>query len=597
MIVIWWLLLVPIWSSTLRPKDSFTNHSKKYLSKPTASLLHKKSSTGDDAIKYSHWASNIPNVLDYAMYATPSLNPTNFFACVSLKTKNSFYFPDVSFNQIHIAIFNSLSSYSTSILFLALAVILNPQFHFTESAMIAGRMYDSLATVSRICMNYRAVFNDSPEKLEECHVKSAYRLYQLLAKQGGLYIKAGQHLAAMDYVLPSHYVKKLASLQDQATPMPIESVNSIFRNEFGLELDQVFSHFSPQPIGTASIGQVHYAILKDSGEKVAVKIQHPRVQVESASDLETLRLAGRVIEFFFPQFQTKHFVKQIQNAIKNELNFHKEACNAEWAAAVFEASQLRSQVLVPKIHRRLSSQRVLTMSFCPGIKIDDREALTRAGIDPERVDKLMYTVFSEMIFKAYRVHCDPHPGNLMIRRTDNGSIQLILLDHGLYHSIRPEMVKKLSEFWIALLLDGHEKIRELAIDCGFPDELASLVISGIKLVKEELIAGTPITEIVKSLEDSLLADIRADQKKILSEFLNSVPSDVLHIIKVYELLAANERRLLGSDVRNKPSLAITTKYALAQEQNILNYYFAKANLWYLRRLIQSSESKRSKSDQ
>lgn len=472
----------------------------------------------------------------------------------------------------------------------AVAIHNNPA-QITESAMIASRMFDSLSTVSKICFNYRQVINESPEKLEECHVKSADQLYQLLVKQSGLYIKAGQHLAAMDHVLPSQYIKKLASLQDQATPMPLASVNEIFRQEFGLELEQVFSHFSSEPIGTASIGQVHYAVLKGSNEKVAVKIQHPRVKVESASDLETLRLAGRVIEFFFPHLQTNHFVKQVQSAIKNELNFHQEALNAEWAAAVFEASQLSGQVLVPKIHHQFSSKRVLTMSFCPGIKIDDREALIRAGIDPVKVDKLMYRVFSEMIFKANRVHCDPHPGNLMIRRTESGTIQLILLDHGLYHSVRPEIVKKLSEFWIALLLEDNKNIRELAVECGFSNELASLVISGIQLVKEELRAGTPITEIVKRLEASLPAEIRSDQKKILSDFLNSLSSDVLHIIKVYELLAANERRLLGPDAKDKPSLAVTTKYALAQEENILNYYLARLHLWYLKHLLQSSPSK------
>ncbi len=438
-------------------------------------------------------------------------------------------------------------------------------------------MCRTLGTVSTICLDYRNVLTKdkfTEQELEECHVRSALKISNLFKKQGGLYIKAGQHLAAMDHILPTPYINRLSELQDQARPMSIKEVNQVFRMEFGKNLDEVFSEFNEEPIGVASIGQVHSAVLKENGQKVAVKVQHLNVEKESVSDLTTLCYAGKMIEFFFPHLSSSHFVKLIQKGIKNELDFHKEAENCKWAKECLSRSVVANRVHVPQVYSNWSSKHILTMEFCPGIKINHAGLLKDAGLDPREVDALMFTVFSEMIFRFNRVHCDPHPGNLLV--SESG--KLIILDHGLYHDVRPEIVESMRELWSALFDQNEAKLREFAAKNGVPDKVTEYMVSALSFFKEELSKDTPIQEIISKLQKDL-KDLETE--KLLYETFNSLPADILHVIKVYELLVANERKLLGSEAKGKPSILVPFKYAQSLKPTLYSNLKYRIKLAYI----------------
>lgn len=419
-------------------------------------------------------------------------------------------------------------------------------------------MCRTLVTVVHICCDYHHVLSTpmrSQGDMRECHVRSSSRLKRLLTKQGGLYIKLGQHLAAMDRALPAPYIEKLSELQDKAKPMTLEEVNHVFQREFGKSLEDVFSEISHDPIGVASIGQVHVGVLKETGRQVAVKVQHMNVDNESNVDLKTLKHAAEIIEFFFPYIQTAPFVRQIERGIRDELDFHKEATNAECAKRFLSQSKVASQTHVPEVYHSLSTKRVLTMEFCPGIKVDDRAALMDAGLDPYMVDSLMYTVFCELIFNLNQVHCDPHPGNLLV--SPEG--KLVILDHGLYHSVSPGTVKCLSDLWL-IVLDGNEKqLRAFAARNGINEAVAEFLISSLSVIRRNVRLGIPITETIKYLQAN---PPDAVTQKLISEAVNALPPDILHVIKTYELLAANERRLLPNlPAKQKPSLWVISQYA------------------------------------
>lgn len=270
--------------------------------------------------------------------------------------------------------------------------------------------------------------NDDLDAWSNVHTRSASKLLHMCTRNGGVYIKVGQHIATLRYLIPNEYCDVLQVLHSKAPVSSIGDVKQILKEDLKRPLEELFSEFDEKPLGTASLAQVHRAKLRATGDEVAIKIQHKDVKNNSAIDIITMDFFFNLVDRTFPDFSMKWLAEETRINLPMELDFLNEGKNCERIRDMFKKF---SWFKTPMIYWDLSTHRVLTMELMDGEEITNVDYIKREKINPNLVTDRLSKVFSEMIFVNGYVHCDPHPGNILVKATSKGP-ELILLDHGLY---------------------------------------------------------------------------------------------------------------------------------------------------------------------
>ena len=224
----------------------------------------------------------------------------------------------------------------------------------------------------------------------------------------------------------------------------------------------MFASFDPVPLGTASLAQVHKAVLH-TGEVVAVKVQHKYVKKHSFVDIWTCDFLVRMVKVAFPQFSFMWLADEMRTNLPLELAFTQEGQNSEKVAKIFKDY---TWLKVPKICWKHTTDRVLVMEYCPGAHINDVESLKSDGIDVFEVSRKIGQMYSKMIFDDGYVHCDPHPGNVLVSKNKAGVTQVVLLDHGLYTQLNNQFRYDYADFWSAIINRDVEAIKAAADNLG-----------------------------------------------------------------------------------------------------------------------------------
>ena len=280
------------------------------------------------------------------------------------------------------------------------------------------------------------------DRWRRLHRKNAKRLYRGIIRLRGVYIKLGQVLSIMGTFLPRAYAEELEGLQDQVPPHPVDEMERTFRASLGKRPSEVFQAFDRKPLAAASLGQVHRATLA-GGEEVAVKILYPNVATVIAIDMRVLGWAVKVYKRFMPIKQIERVADQIRDLLTRETNYLHEAACLERMAANFTAD---ADILFPAVHRELTTDQVLTMSFMPGIKISNVAALAAEGIDPEATARRLVEAFYKQLFVDRFFHADPHPGNFLVQKGPDGKPRIVMLDFGAATETRANHVDGMLEF-------------------------------------------------------------------------------------------------------------------------------------------------------
>jgi predicted unusual protein kinase regulating ubiquinone biosynthesis (AarF/ABC1/UbiB family) len=234
-----------------------------------------------------------------------------------------------------------------------------------------------------------------------------------LVELGPAYIKLGQVLSTRPDLLPDIYIQELEKLQDDVDPIPYADVERIIEEELKARISKLFSEFEPKPIGSASLGQVHAASLRD-GRSVVVKVQRPDIRADLADD----------IAFFHEMaaFLTAHtkageridmvgVIQQLERALADELDYRIEARNA----ATFRRSLAEfPRILIPKVIEAYTTERVLTTERIRGTKIDEVSPLVRIEHDFHPVADELTRAYLKQITIDGHFHADPHPGNVFV---------------------------------------------------------------------------------------------------------------------------------------------------------------------------------------
>jgi len=271
------------------------------------------------------------------------------------------------------------------------------------------------------------------------------RLRRTLDDLGPTFVKFGQVLSTRSDILPEGVLSELQKLQDSAKPMPAGVAQEIVEGELGAPVDEVFASFDPVPLGSASIGQVHRAVLR-GGERVAVKVQRPDAPLRVGGDLELMRDFATFLDQRFGRnlfVDVRGLVAEFEVVISRELDYTAEAENARRFAADFAGTQ----VIIPEVYLGLSTSKVLTEEYIEGTKFRDIRPLVLSPSERRRVATMGADAIFKMAFEDGFFHGDPHPSNLLL--TPGGD--LALLDFGMVGYMSQGDIEALSGLFIAVI--------------------------------------------------------------------------------------------------------------------------------------------------
>ena len=290
--------------------------------------------------------------------------------------------------------------------------------------------------------------------------RSVYeRIRMAIEDLGPTFVKFGQIMSTREELLPPPLIEELRKLQDQVSPIPYEQVLSSDRSA-SLPPPEAFSGIDQVPVASASLAQVHRAVLLD-GRVVALKIKRPGVDELVETDIAILQSLASRLESVFPEsriYNPKGIVHDFASQIRHELDFIHDGKNADRLRANF--SEIPG-IRVPKIFWEYSSSDILVMEYAQGVRIDRTEEIIAMGINPKDLARRGFEAYMKMIFEDGFFHGDPHPGNLLV----SGTGDIIFLDFGLMGVLRPERRQYFIRILFAiinadcdLLLQSFEKL-------------------------------------------------------------------------------------------------------------------------------------------
>jgi ubiquinone biosynthesis protein len=279
------------------------------------------------------------------------------------------------------------------------------------------------------------------------------RMRLAIEELGPTFVKFGQIMSTRTELLPPELIDQLKKLQDHAIPLPFSEVRVVIEqscHNFN-ECDEWFWKIDELPVASASIAQVHSAILKD-GTRVALKVQRPGIVEIIETDLSILRSMAERIETVFPETRVYNpvgMVDDFAHQIVKELDFTRDARNVDRMTRNFRNVP---GIRFPKIYWEYTSPQMMVMDFIEGVRIDDPEAIAAMGIDPHEIGVRGFHAYLKMIFEDGFFHGDPHPGNLLITKERD----IVFLDFGIVGILRPEKRQGFINLLFALVNDDVE---------------------------------------------------------------------------------------------------------------------------------------------
>ncbi|XP_031092886.1 uncharacterized protein slr0889-like isoform X1 [Ipomoea triloba] len=321
---------------------------------------------------------------------------------------------------------------------------------------------------------------------ERQHEVAAEKIYNMCSELGGFFLKVAQIIGKPD-LAPAAWVRRLVTLCDQAPATSYSVIKVVLEKELGQSVDDLFERFDVEPLGSASIAQVHRARLRGNKNDVVVKVQHPGVQELMMTDIRNLQAFALYMQKTDIKFDLFSVTKEMEKQISYEFDFKREADAMQRIQNFLYKNNKKSPVLVPRVMRDMVSRRVLVMEYIDGIPILKMgDEMAKRGINPsgklavaakQNILKSLSLAYGQMILKSGFFHADPHPGNILICK---GS-EVALLDYGQVKDL-PENLRLGYANLILAIADNDQvkalqSYRELGINtvCKCEDELKELL--------------------------------------------------------------------------------------------------------------------------
>ncbi|MEM4244972.1 MAG: AarF/ABC1/UbiB kinase family protein [Candidatus Nanoarchaeia archaeon] len=284
------------------------------------------------------------------------------------------------------------------------------------------------------------------------------RLRMAMEELEGTFIKLGQLLSLRPDLIPQEYCDEFSKLQDDVKPFPYEDVKQIVEEELKMPISRAFKRFEKQPLAAASVGQVHFAILK-TGEKVAVKVQRPKMEEIFKTDIDILYHIAGLIEKYMPEikeYNPKGIVEEFERYTRKELDYMTEARNIDIFYNNFKDNK---KIKIPKVYWDYTTKKVLTMEYIEGKKIGEE---TISKEKKRKVVKIITDSFIKQVLDYGFFHADPHPGNIFLMK--NGKVAL--LDFGIVGRMEPRTRRKVENMLIGLINKDTNLLATSIIEVG-----------------------------------------------------------------------------------------------------------------------------------
>ncbi|UCC80259.1 MAG: AarF/ABC1/UbiB kinase family protein [Candidatus Zixiibacteriota bacterium] len=279
------------------------------------------------------------------------------------------------------------------------------------------------------------------------------RIRLALEELGPTFVKLGQVLSMRPFLIPYELVVELTKLHDQVAPMKPEIARKAIEENLECRIDEAFKSLDPEPVASASLSQVHNAVLHD-GTRVVVKIQRPGIKEIINSDMIILKDLASLLEKHIPesrQYEPLGVVSELEKSTNKEVNFLYEARNIEIFARNFKDDD---RIFIPRVFWEYTTRRMLTMERIEGIKITDTEKLRDSGIDPIKICEAGGEIVFQMVFDHGFFHADPHPGNLFVTR--DGKIAPV--DYGMMGVLSNSQLNELGDILTSVVSNDAESL-------------------------------------------------------------------------------------------------------------------------------------------
>ena len=328
-----------------------------------------------------------------------------------------------------------------------------------------------------------------------------------LEAMGPTFVKLGQVLAGRPDLLPESYRRALSRLQDSVKPFPYEEVERCVVEELGVRISKAFARFDREPVAAASLGQVHFALLRD-GRPVVVKIQRPDIRPEIAKDFEVMEQIASMLDAHTEvgrKYRFTSVVEEFRHTIQNELNYEREAQNL---VAVGENLQEFELIRVPQPVMDYTTRNVLTMEYVSGRKITSLSPLARLDVKGEPLCEELFRAYLKQVLIDGLFHADPHPGNVFL--TEDGRIAL--LDLGMVGHTTPQMQDHLLKLLVALSDGKSDDASELVIQISeksegydpvkFKNDINKLIAQRRDQALQQMQVGRSLLELSKNAAEN-----------------------------------------------------------------------------------------------
>lgn len=311
------------------------------------------------------------------------------------------------------------------------------------------------------------------------------RLRQGLERLGPIFVKFGQVLSTRRDLIPLDVADELAKLQDRVPPFPAAQARALVEKAFGKPIDAVFATFEAEPVASASIAQVHFAVLKD-GREVAVKVLRPGMLAVIDQDLSLLHTLAAWVDRLSAdgkRLKPREVVGEFDTYLHDELDLVREAANATQLRRNMEGLNL---VLVPEMVWELCTPGVIVMQRMKGVPISQIERIREAGVDIKKLARDGVTIFFTQVFRDGFFHADMHPGNIQVSLDAATFGRYIALDFGIIGTLTETDKQYLAHNFLAFFRRDYKRVAELHIESGWvpPATRADALESAIRAVCE-----------------------------------------------------------------------------------------------------------------
>lgn len=362
-------------------------------------------------------------------------------------------------------------------------------------------------------------FGSSREVSSETRRQRAQMLLDSLLTLGPTFIKLGQLLSTRPDILPPEYIAEFSKLQDDVPPADWEDAEEVIEAELG-PVSERFEEFDTDPISGASLGQVYKAQI--DGRSVAVKVRRPGVETLVEADLRVIRWTLPIIMRFVENarsFSLETLADEFAKTIRQEMDYTREGRMLREIKANFTAN---GDVRMPEVIDSHSGERVLTMEYIEGTKIDNLDELDDKHLDRSELAETLQKVYLQMIVEDGVFHADPHPGNLAVR--DDGT--LVFYDFGMSGYVDPFVQDRIIDFYTAVARQDIDAILDTLIEMGTlsadadRDVMSNVMEIAIADARGEDVEQYRIQQIMQQVEDTIY------------EFPLRLPSNLALVLRV-----------------------------------------------------------------